>query len=119
MLATAQPSLCDPQVPHRRSVGTRAANLLPGGQGSKVLDPQVESHGWSALSGSGRRYGNRQGETSVPAARHPADGHGANQRGRRERTMPLHPGVADALEAEATIIKAPACSPGQAVITAR
>jgi len=42
LLATADPPVGKAQLPQRRSVGARAGNLLPGGEGGKVLDAEIE-----------------------------------------------------------------------------
>src|ERR1700694_5257160 len=113
---SAHPTLRHPQLPHRRLVGAGALNLFAGGQGGKVVDPQIQAN--SGPPGGGNRRGTRdnQRKARVPSSCHPADGYRADRGSYREGKMPLDPGVTNALEGEATIAEAPAKVPRQAVI---
>jgi len=55
LLATADAPVGKAQLPQHRSVGARAENMLPSGEGGKMLDAEIEPHGWPSRSGNLRR----------------------------------------------------------------
>ena len=101
LLPTAQSPLDDPKTPPRRTVGPRARYLLPRGQSGKVQYAKIQSHCWLSGRSNLRRSGDRKRKGRVPASRHSSHGGRPDRRRRRQRAMPLHLDVADALQDEA------------------
>src|ERR1700674_4155964 len=108
LVATAHSPRGDPQLSHRRAVGTRAGDLLPSGEGGKVLDAEIEPNGWPTSSSNRRQSRHSQRKARVPSFRHPSHSDGADHRRCWERAMPLHLDLADALQGEAVVVNDPA-----------
>jgi len=83
-----------------------------------MLDAEIEPHGRSSSDGSFPISGQPQRKARVPAFRHPSHGDRTDHRGGGEGAMPLHLDLADALEVDAAIAKAPPEVPRQTVIAA-